>query len=110
MVCRYILISLFVSFVKFYDGCCFVFAGDWKSIPVDDTAGQVVHSCVVEVHSLVESLLQGHVPFGHLMTCLNNKHQFKRIYQQCMDVYSGQKYKQPFLNTVYKKTMMIITS
>ncbi|XP_028287710.1 E3 ubiquitin-protein ligase rnf213-beta isoform X2 [Parambassis ranga] len=56
--------------------------GDWKSIQVDDTAGQVVHSCVVEVHSLVESLLQGHVPLGHLMTCLNNKDQFKRIYKQ----------------------------
>ncbi|XP_023274609.1 E3 ubiquitin-protein ligase rnf213-beta-like [Seriola lalandi dorsalis] len=56
--------------------------GDWKSIQVDDSAGQVVHSCVVAVQSLVESLLQGHVPLGHLQTCLKHREQFKRLYLQ----------------------------
>ncbi|XP_076616648.1 E3 ubiquitin-protein ligase rnf213-beta isoform X2 [Chaetodon auriga] len=56
--------------------------GDWKSIQVDDTAGQVVHSCVVALQLLVESLLQGHVSLGHLQTCLKYKEQFKRLYQQ----------------------------
>ncbi|XP_040922673.1 E3 ubiquitin-protein ligase rnf213-beta isoform X2 [Toxotes jaculatrix] len=55
---------------------------DWKSIRVDDSAGHVVHSCVVAVQSLVESLLQGHVPLGHLQTCLKYKEQFMRLYLQ----------------------------
>uniref|UniRef100_A0A8D3DYF2 Ring finger protein 213b n=1 Tax=Scophthalmus maximus TaxID=52904 RepID=A0A8D3DYF2_SCOMX len=56
--------------------------GDWKSIQVDDSAGQVVHSCVVVVKSLVESLLLGHVALGHLQTCLKHKEQFKKLYLQ----------------------------
>ncbi|XP_034426662.1 E3 ubiquitin-protein ligase rnf213-beta-like [Hippoglossus hippoglossus] len=56
--------------------------GDWKQIRVDDSAGQVVHSCVVAVRSLVESVLQGHVALGHLQTCLKNKEQFKKLYLQ----------------------------
>ncbi|XP_070707447.1 E3 ubiquitin-protein ligase rnf213-beta [Pempheris klunzingeri] len=56
--------------------------GDWRSIRVDDSAGQVVHSCLVALQSLVESLLQGHVPLGHLLTCLKYKEQFKRLHQQ----------------------------
>ncbi|XP_047183572.1 E3 ubiquitin-protein ligase rnf213-beta isoform X2 [Scophthalmus maximus] len=56
--------------------------GDWKSIQVDDSAGQVVHSCVVAVKSLVESLLLGHVALGHLQTCLKHKEQFKKLYLQ----------------------------
>ncbi|XP_071319372.1 E3 ubiquitin-protein ligase rnf213-beta isoform X2 [Trachinotus anak] len=56
--------------------------GDWKSIQVDDSAGQVVHSCVVALQSLMESLLQGHVALGHLQTCLKHKDQFKRLYLQ----------------------------
>ncbi|XP_030610400.1 E3 ubiquitin-protein ligase rnf213-beta [Archocentrus centrarchus] len=56
--------------------------GDWKSIKVDDTAGQVVHSCVEAVHSLIGSMLQGNVPLGHLQTCLKYKEQFKKLYQQ----------------------------
>ncbi|XP_037610034.1 E3 ubiquitin-protein ligase rnf213-beta isoform X1 [Sebastes umbrosus] len=55
---------------------------DWKSIRVDDTAGEVVHSCLTALHSLVESLLQGHVPLGHLQTCLKYKDKFKRLHQQ----------------------------
>ncbi|AWP18160.1 putative E3 ubiquitin-protein ligase RNF213-like [Scophthalmus maximus] len=55
---------------------------DWKSIQVDDSAGQVVHSCVVVVKSLVESLLLGHVALGHLQTCLKHKEQFKKLYLQ----------------------------
>ncbi|GLD63194.1 E3 ubiquitin-protein ligase rnf213-beta-like protein [Lates japonicus] len=55
---------------------------DWKSIRVDDSAGQIVHSCVVTVQSLVESLLQGHVTLGHLQTCLKFKEQFKRLHLQ----------------------------
>lgn len=54
--------------------------GDWKSIQVDDSAAQIVHSCVVAVQSLVESLLQGHIALGHLQTCLIYKEQFKRLY------------------------------
>lgn len=53
---------------------------------MDDTAAQVVHSCVTAVHALVESLLQGHVSMGHLQICLNHKEQFKRLYQQCMNL------------------------
>ncbi|XP_051273053.1 E3 ubiquitin-protein ligase rnf213-beta isoform X1 [Dicentrarchus labrax] len=60
----------------------FLSQGDWKSITVDDTAAQVVHSSVIALQSLVESLLQGHVPLGHLRTCLKYKEQFKRLYQQ----------------------------
>ncbi|XP_053269183.1 E3 ubiquitin-protein ligase rnf213-beta isoform X1 [Pleuronectes platessa] len=56
--------------------------GDWRSIQVDDSAGQVVHSCVVAVGSLVESVLQGHVALGHLQTCLKHKEQFKKLYLQ----------------------------
>ncbi|XP_029311958.1 LOW QUALITY PROTEIN: E3 ubiquitin-protein ligase rnf213-beta [Cottoperca gobio] len=55
---------------------------DWKLIRVDDAAGQVVHSCLTALHSLVESLLQGHVSLGHLQTCLKYKEQFKRLHQQ----------------------------
>lgn len=64
----------------------FVGPAEWKSIQVDDTAAQVVHSCVTAVHSLVESLLQGHISMGHLQICLNHKEQFKRLYQQCMNL------------------------
>ncbi|XP_036938207.1 E3 ubiquitin-protein ligase rnf213-beta [Acanthopagrus latus] len=55
---------------------------DWKSIQVDDAAAQVVNSCQTAVHSLMESLLQGHVSKGHLQICLDHKEQFKRLYQQ----------------------------
>lgn len=51
---------------------------------MDDTAGQVVHSCVEAVGSLVASLLEGNVSFGHLQICLKYQEQFKRLYQQCM--------------------------
>ncbi|XP_026171361.1 E3 ubiquitin-protein ligase rnf213-beta isoform X2 [Mastacembelus armatus] len=56
--------------------------GDWKSIQVDDPAGHVVHSCVVAVQSLVDSLLQGHITLGHLQTCLKYEEQFKKLYLQ----------------------------
>ncbi|XP_028423038.1 E3 ubiquitin-protein ligase rnf213-beta isoform X2 [Perca flavescens] len=55
---------------------------DWKSIQVDDTAGQVVHSCLTALQSLVDALLQGHVVLGHLQSCLKHKEQFKRLHQQ----------------------------
>ncbi|XP_049419183.1 E3 ubiquitin-protein ligase rnf213-beta isoform X2 [Epinephelus fuscoguttatus] len=55
---------------------------DWKSIHVDDAAGQVVHSCLTALHSLVESLLQGHVLLGHLQSCLKHREQFKRLHLQ----------------------------
>ena len=57
---------------------------------MDDSAGQVVHSCVVAVRSLVESLLQGHVALGHLQTCLRYKEQFKKLYLQCMNLHQLQ--------------------
>uniref|UniRef100_A0A3Q2W9T3 RING-type E3 ubiquitin transferase n=1 Tax=Haplochromis burtoni TaxID=8153 RepID=A0A3Q2W9T3_HAPBU len=47
-----------------------------------DTAGQVVHSCVEAVHSLVGSLLQGDVALGDLQTCLKHREQFKKLFQQ----------------------------
>lgn len=53
---------------------------------MDDAAGLVVHSCLTALKSLVESLLQGHVPIGHLQTCLSHKEQFKKLYQQCMNL------------------------
>ncbi|XP_058476821.1 E3 ubiquitin-protein ligase rnf213-beta isoform X2 [Solea solea] len=56
--------------------------GDWASIRVDEAAADVVHSCVDAVASLVDSLLQGHVPVGHLTSCLKHKEQFKRLYLQ----------------------------
>ncbi|KAM3592519.1 uncharacterized protein V6R79_020598 [Siganus canaliculatus] len=56
--------------------------GNWSSIQVDDSAGQVVQGCVVTLQSLVESLLQGHVALGHLQTCLKYKAQFKILYRQ----------------------------
>ncbi|XP_054454921.1 E3 ubiquitin-protein ligase rnf213-beta [Anoplopoma fimbria] len=55
---------------------------EWRSIQVDDTAGQVVTSCISALHSLVESLLQGHVTLGHLQTCLKYRKEFKRLHQQ----------------------------
>ncbi|XP_033975098.1 E3 ubiquitin-protein ligase rnf213-beta isoform X3 [Trematomus bernacchii] len=55
---------------------------DWKSIHVDDAAGQVFDSCVTALHHLVESLLQGHVTLGNLETCLKYRDQFKRLHQQ----------------------------
>lgn len=62
-----------------------IVSGDWKSIQVDDTAGSVIHSSLAALQSLVESLIQGHVPLGHLQTCLIYKEQFKRLHQQCRD-------------------------
>ncbi|XP_069016032.1 E3 ubiquitin-protein ligase rnf213-beta [Embiotoca jacksoni] len=56
--------------------------GDWRSIRVDDAAGQVVHSCVEAVGSLVGSLIGGDVPLGRLQTCLKYKENFKKLYQQ----------------------------
>ncbi|KAK2820122.1 hypothetical protein Q5P01_023081 [Channa striata] len=61
---------------------CLLCHGDWKSIQVDDSAGHVVHSCVVAVKSLVESLVQGHVPLRDLQNCLKYKEQFKKLYLQ----------------------------
>lgn len=61
-----------------------LFLGDWRSIHVDDTAGQVLQSSLEALQSLVESLLQGHVALGHLQTCLKFKEQFKTLYR-CMD-------------------------
>ncbi|XP_054605449.2 E3 ubiquitin-protein ligase rnf213-beta isoform X2 [Nothobranchius furzeri] len=55
---------------------------DWRSIQVDDTAGQVVHSCVEAVHSLIQSLLEGSVSLGDLQSCLKYQEQFRRLYQQ----------------------------
>ncbi|KAI4801198.1 hypothetical protein KUCAC02_000123 [Chaenocephalus aceratus] len=55
---------------------------DWKSIHVDDAAGQVFNSCVTSLHHLVESLLQGDVALGNLETCLKYRDQFKRLHQQ----------------------------
>ncbi|KAG8008845.1 hypothetical protein GBF38_010486 [Nibea albiflora] len=55
---------------------------DWRSIRLDDTAAQVVHSCLAALQSLVESLLQGHVLHGHLQSCLQYKEQFKKLHQQ----------------------------
>ncbi|XP_072229611.1 E3 ubiquitin-protein ligase rnf213-beta isoform X2 [Leuresthes tenuis] len=55
---------------------------EWRSIQVDDTAGQVVHSCVEAVQTLVVSLLEGHVTLGHLQTCLKHREQFKKLYLQ----------------------------
>uniref|UniRef100_A0A087YL98 Ring finger protein 213b n=1 Tax=Poecilia formosa TaxID=48698 RepID=A0A087YL98_POEFO len=54
----------------------------WTSVQVDDTAGQVVHSCVEAVRLLVASLLEGSVSLGHLQTCLKYREQFKQLYQQ----------------------------
>ncbi|XP_008435734.1 E3 ubiquitin-protein ligase rnf213-beta [Poecilia reticulata] len=54
----------------------------WKSVQVDDTAGQVVHSCVEAVRLLVASLLEGSVSLGQLQMCLKYREQFKRLYQQ----------------------------
>ncbi|XP_043958780.1 E3 ubiquitin-protein ligase rnf213-beta isoform X1 [Gambusia affinis] len=54
----------------------------WNLIQVDDTAGQVVHSCVEAFHLLVASLLEGSVSLGDLQTCLKYQEQFKRLYQQ----------------------------
>ena len=62
-----------------------LFSGDWKSIKVDDKAKQVVNCSLTALRSLVESLLQGHVPLGHLRSCLKHAEQFKRLYQQCTD-------------------------
>ncbi|XP_028991062.2 E3 ubiquitin-protein ligase rnf213-beta [Betta splendens] len=55
---------------------------EWRSVRVDDSAGQVVQRCVVAVQSLVESLLQGHVLVGQLQDCLKYKEQFSRLHQQ----------------------------
>ncbi|KAM4524138.1 E3 ubiquitin-protein ligase rnf213-beta isoform 2-T2 [Odontesthes bonariensis] len=55
---------------------------EWRSIQVDDAAGQVVHSCVEAVQTLVASLLEGHVTLGHLQTCLKHREEFKKLYLQ----------------------------
>ncbi|XP_037836891.1 E3 ubiquitin-protein ligase rnf213-beta isoform X2 [Kryptolebias marmoratus] len=55
---------------------------DWRSIQVDDTAGQVVNSGVEAVKSLFVSLLEGHVSLDHLQICLKHPEQFKRLFQQ----------------------------
>ncbi|XP_074519497.1 E3 ubiquitin-protein ligase rnf213-beta [Halichoeres trimaculatus] len=60
----------------------FLSQGDWKSIRVDDAAGLVIHGSLDSLKSLVESLLQGSVPLGHLQTCLKHREQFKRLYRQ----------------------------
>ncbi|XP_067343642.1 E3 ubiquitin-protein ligase rnf213-beta isoform X4 [Channa argus] len=64
--------------------------GDWMSIQVDDYAGQVVHSCVVAVQSLVESLLQGHVALRDMQSCLKYKVQFKKLHLQYKKYTSSQ--------------------
>ncbi|KAM6964707.1 E3 ubiquitin-protein ligase rnf213-beta [Tautogolabrus adspersus] len=56
--------------------------GNWKSIRVNDAAGLVVHSSLLSLQALVESLLQGNIFLGHLQTCLKYKDQFKKLYQQ----------------------------
>lgn len=61
-----------------------IISGDWGLIQVDDAAGQLVHSCLTALRSLLESLLQGDVPLASLQTCLKYKDQFKQLYQQCM--------------------------
>ncbi|KAM3838360.1 E3 ubiquitin-protein ligase rnf213-beta-like, partial [Diretmus argenteus] len=55
---------------------------DWKTIQVDDAAGQVIQHCQSTLASLVEALFQGHVSVGDLNTILKHKEQFKMLYQQ----------------------------
>ncbi|KAF3854024.1 hypothetical protein F7725_014712 [Dissostichus mawsoni] len=43
--------------------------------------------CVTALQHLVESLLQGHVTLGNLQTCLKYRDQFKRLHQQCMNLF-----------------------
>ncbi|XP_076008326.1 E3 ubiquitin-protein ligase rnf213-beta isoform X2 [Genypterus blacodes] len=57
-------------------------SSDWKSIRVDEAAGQIIQSCQSALESLVKSLLQGNVPVQHLQTSLKYKEQFKRLYHQ----------------------------
>lgn len=71
--------------------------GDWKSIQVNDSAGHVVHSCVVAVQDLVDSLLQGHIQLRHLQMCLKYKEPFKRLYLQCMNPHKLLHHKQPLI-------------
>lgn len=61
----------------------FFISGDWGLIQVDEAAGQLVHTCLGALQSLVESLLQGDVLLGNLQTCLKYKDQFKQLYKQC---------------------------
>ncbi|XP_056152727.1 E3 ubiquitin-protein ligase rnf213-beta [Lampris incognitus] len=55
---------------------------EWKAIQVDEAAAQVIQACQSTVASLVESLLQGYIPLGHLQTTLAHKKQFKQLYHQ----------------------------
>uniref|UniRef100_A0A3B4TK13 RING-type E3 ubiquitin transferase n=1 Tax=Seriola dumerili TaxID=41447 RepID=A0A3B4TK13_SERDU len=49
----------------------------------DDSVIQLLHpQSAVSFLLLYESLLQGHIPLGHLQTCLKHREQFKRLYLQ----------------------------
>ncbi|KAM9831669.1 E3 ubiquitin-protein ligase rnf213-beta [Neosynchiropus ocellatus] len=55
---------------------------DWRTIPVDDAAGAIVHRGVNALGSLLDSLLKGHVTLGDLRTCLKYSEELRRLHQQ----------------------------
>ena len=62
---------------------------EWKTLPLDDGAEEILRGCMARIASLVDSLIVGHVPLGDLKTTLLHKDQFKKLYHHCMSLYSN---------------------
>ena len=64
-------------------------AVEWKTLPLDDGAEEIVRGCMARMALLVDSLIVGHVTLGDLTTTLRHKDQFKKLYNYCMLLYSN---------------------
>ncbi|CAL8264028.1 unnamed protein product [Arctogadus glacialis] len=57
-----------------------ILAQEWKTLPLDDGAEEIVRGCMDRMASLVDSLIVGNVTLGDLTTTLGHKDQFKKLY------------------------------
>ncbi|CAL8240472.1 unnamed protein product [Gadus morhua 'NCC'] len=57
-----------------------ILSQEWKTLPLDDGAEEIVRGCLDRMASLVDSLIVGHVTLGDLTTTLRHKDQFKKLY------------------------------
>ena len=62
---------------------------EWKTLPPDDGAEEIVRGCMARMALLVDSLIVGNVTLGDLKTTLGHKDQFKKLHNYCMLLYSN---------------------
>ncbi|CAL8304474.1 unnamed protein product [Lota lota] len=60
----------------------YILSQEWKALPVDDVAEAIVRGCMARMASLVDSLIEGHVPLSDLKTTVAHKDQFKKLYHR----------------------------